>query len=481
MTEPEIDALPPARELADALPLGVALVSSRGELLFVNAELARMTGHEVGALIGKPVETFLPERAREAHVRERQQFMKEPAERSMGVGRHLLARRADGSEFPVEVGLRPVAGERVLATVVDISMRRNLEAGLRSALEAAPFGMLLVDGEGQIALANASLCRTFGYTPAELVGEPLEVLLPQRAQAEHVAMRDRYLREPRPRTMGSGRDLTGRRKDGVEVPVEIGLSHVHTAAGKMALAAVVDISQRKRAELMLREANAQLEEFTYVSSHDLRSPVRGILSLIDFIQEDFGETAPPAVVSNLVRMRERAKRMERLIEDLLSYARAGKRSARVSCIEPMLLFEEITKLQPPSPGMQLELDVRAEAFDGSATPLTTVLRNLYSNALKHHDRSEGTICLRALDAGDYVCFDVTDDGPGIPESVQARMFRLFQTLTASERQGSGLGLAVSKRLVEVHGGRIQLLSKDGQRGTTFRVHWPRYMRSDLDE
>jgi PAS domain S-box-containing protein len=461
------------------------LIADRsGCLLFVNAELARMTGHCAEDLLGHPVETLLPERYRGHHVEHRTDYFDDPVPRLMGSGRELFARRRDGSEFPVEVGLRPMGtaeGPVVVASVIDVTERRRLESNLGAVVESAPYGMLLADPCGKITLANRKLCEMFGYESAELLGQRVEMLLPERNRTLHVSQREVFAEAPVQRSMGSGRDLTGVRKDGREFPVEIGLSAVHTSDGPMALAAVVDITKRKRAELDLREANAQLEEFTYVASHDLKSPIRGIANLLEWIKEDLGETPPEGVAKNIDRMELRVQRMERLIEDLLTYARAGRRTTRVEHINVPQMIKEIADLDPLPAGMTLDLKVGVEQIEGARTPLSTALRNLYTNAIKHHDRADGRIGIEVREEGSYCVFSVVDDGPGIPESARARVFRLFQTLTASERMGSGLGLAVAKRLVENHGGRLELLPGAGERGCVFSIWWPRFARSDLND
>lgn len=355
------------------------------------------------------------------------------------------------------------------------------DPAVRVLLESAPYGVVISDTTGIIIFANEVLLRMFDYSEAELLGQRLEILIPERHRTAHVPLREAYAQSPTRRTMGTGRDLTGRRKNGVEFPVEIGLSSQTSPEGTTMIATVTDITERKRSEMQLREANAQLEEFAYVASHDLKSPIRGIGNLVDFIREDLGNAGTSEVHHHLDRMHDRVKRMEQLIDDLLIYARAGKRSIRFERITPETLIEDLIKLEPIPEGMTLNLDLRAAPFDGALTPLSTVLRNLYTNAIRHHDRTIGNITIRMFEEGAYLVIEVADDGPGIPKSSQGRAFRLFQTLTAGERKGTGLGLAVSKRMVDGHGGQIELISNDGVRGTTFRIHWPRFVRTDLDD
>jgi len=473
-----------AHEIADSVPVGIAIADSQGRLVFANAELERMTGYARGELLGQNVDALVPLQHRHGHARHRDSYAEQPSERRMGFGRELHCCRRDGSEFPVEIGLRPLLtgeGAMTIATMIDVSERQRMTASFRAMFEAAPYGMLLSDGSGRISMANRQLCEMFGYRLDELINQPVELLVPPRHQTAHVSMRRQFHERPIPRAMGRGRDVTGQRKDGREVPVEISLTSVDGTDGLMALAAVVDISQRKRAELKLREANAQLEEFTYVSSHDLKSPIRGISNLLEWVREDLGDTAPESVRHNLDRMALRVERMERLIEDLLSYARSGQRSNKVECIDLPSLINEIIELEPRPSDMHLELDLQIESLETAATPLTTVLRNLYSNAIKHHDKPDGRIRIEAREHGSHCRISVIDNGPGVPAAARERVFRLFQTLTASERMGSGLGLAVAKRLAESHGGRIELNDNEPEPGCRFDLWWPRFDRSDLNE
>lgn len=350
---------------------------------------------------------------------------------------------------------------------------------LALAFNAAPNGFVLVDDAGLIVLANQALAQSLGYTAAQLAGRPLAMLLPERYRGHHVALMTGYRGTGESRMMGQGRDLTALHADGREVPVEIGLSRVHWQRRPMTLAAVSDISQRKRLELALRQANANLEEFTYVASHDLRSPLRGIADLVEWIGEDLGDAAPPAVRRNLERIGQRIGRMDRLMDDLLSYARAGRAASDFHPVDLDRLVRGILELQPPPPGMQVELALAVAPFQATRVPLETALRNLLANAVKHHDRPGGRVRVQARHVDSLCLIEVIDDGPGVPVAAQDRIFKLFQTATAAERGGSGIGLALTKRVVEVHGGRIELDSPwpaGGGRGACFRICWPRFPR-----
>ncbi len=466
-----------------AAPNGFVLVDRQGRVVAANAALERMFGHAEGSLVGRALEDLLPAALRSAHEAWRRGFFERPEPRAMGAGRVLHARHADGHEFPVEIGLNPMdapGGPLVLASVVDVSERLSLEAAFHGLFDAAPVGLLLVDDGGRIALANRLLAEALGHDARALVGQPLEQLLPERHRAAHEGLMTGYRRTGESRRMGQGRDLSARHADGSEVPVEIGLTRVRWQRRMMTLAAVTDISLRKRLELDLRQANADLQEFTDVASHDLRAPLRGIGDLVEWINADLPQ--PPAEVRrNLERIGQRVARLERLIDELLTYARAGRVAGEPVPVDLGALVAGILELQPLPPGFEIALDLAVPPFPAARTPLETVLRNLLSNAVRHHDRPDARLQLRARTEGGHIEISLVDDGPGVPELARGRVFRLFQGQGArgAAGGGAGIGLALSKRLVETHGGRIELYSpvREG-RGTCVRIWWPRFARKE---
>lgn len=471
-------------QIVEAAPTGVVMVDAGGTIQLVNTALELVFGYRRTELIGQPIEILLPERLRHGHMALRQGYFSDPRPRAMGAGRELYARHANGNEFPIEIGLSAVttaAGTQAIATVIDISARKRLEQTFKNIVAAAPYGLVMIDAAGRIALCNARLEKMFGYAGDELLGQKIETLLPERYRAAHIHHRDAFLVAPTSRDMGVGRDLMGLHKSGAEFPVEIGLNPVPGEKGTLVLAAVTDISKRKQVELDLRQANAHLEEFTYVASHDLKSPLRGISDLVEWVSDDLGAAAPSEVKHNLERIGMRVKRMERIIEDLLTYARAGRASTELTQVEPRALIDDILEVAAIPAAFEVAVHVTVQPFMAARTPLETVLRNLIGNAVKHHDKDRGRIEIAAVDADLYCEFTVADDGPGIAFKDRERVFRMFQTATAAERTGSGIGLAISKRMVEAHGGRIVLESENRTRGTRFRFWWPRYSRRVVDD
>lgn len=470
------------RLVINAAPIGILLVDGAGRIVMVNRHLTTLFGYTEAELIGQPIEVLLPTHVRNTHPERVRSFFTQPSARPMGAGRSLYAARHDGSEFPVEIGLNPLSietGPHVLATIIDISERKNAEKLLarnrdlfNAVVEAAPTGIVMIDTNARITLVNCQLEALFGYSRQDLIGQPIEVLLPARLRMAHPGHVASFFTNPSTRAMGAGRDLFASRSDGTEFLVEIGLSPIQTTEGRQILATIVDISKRKADETKLRRANESLEQFVYVASHDLRSPLRGISDLLEWVKEDLESTPNPKVSQNLDRIAIRIDRLERLIADLLAYARAGSVESEVSAFDVMSLVKHVQELQPLRAGFEVALDIPDLDMVAARTPLETVLRNLISNAIKHHDNDTGTITVAARHKDPFVEFAVSDDGPGIPSRAQDRIFKLFQTASSVEPQKSGVGLAIAKRMVEAHGGWIVVESTDGQRGTTFRFFWP---------
>ena len=227
----------------------------------------------------------------------------------------------------------------------------------------------------------------------------------------------------------------------------------------------------ERRELELRETIARLEDFAYVASHELKSPLRGIRNLAERVHKELKNTASPEASRDLDRILVRVERTERIIDELLTHARGRDASADVAWIHPQRLLADLIELEAPG-SFDVSLEILIEPFLAARAPLEIVLRNLISNAVKHHDRDRGRVAIKVSGDGSYCHIEVSDDGPGIPSEFRKRLFEPSETVSGSERGESRIGLALSKRLVESNGGKIELVSSGGRRGSTFHVWWP---------
>lgn len=227
----------------------------------------------------------------------------------------------------------------------------------------------------------------------------------------------------------------------------------------------------------LERSNRDLDEFAYVASHDLKAPLRDIDNLSKWIVQDAGGVVPEKTHKHLSRLQDRVGRMERLLEDLLQYSRAGRVKTAPEEVDLRAAVSSAAALAALPEHFKLEVVGEAAPLRAPRAALELVLRNLMTNAVKHHDRKDGLIRVELADAANLVQLTFRDDGPGIPPQFHERVFRMFQTLRPrDEVEGSGMGLAIVKKTVEAHGGSIRLESVP-PRGTAFHIRWPRRERA----
>ena len=249
--------------LLEAAPDAMICVAADGQIALVNAQAERLFGYQREELAGQPVEVLVPDAVRAVHPRRRSGYLADPVPRPMGAGMELAGRRRDGSTFPAEISLATIdtdEGLLVTAAVRDVTERKRAEGRFLGLLEAAPDAMVCVAADGRIALVNAQVERLFGYRREELVGQPVEILVPDAARALHPGHRAGYLANPQPRPMGADLNLSARRRNGSTFPVEILLSTIDTDLGILVTAAVRDVTDRLEAQAERDRIRARAEQ-----------------------------------------------------------------------------------------------------------------------------------------------------------------------------------------------------------------------------
>ncbi|MDZ7668951.1 MAG: PAS domain S-box protein [Gammaproteobacteria bacterium] len=474
----------------DLAPSAIVVVDQDGRIVLINKESERLFGYPRDELLGEHVERLVPERFRATHPERRAHFLDAPEARPMGRGRELYALRKDGGEVPVEIGLNPVTtrdGTLVVTSVLDLSERRRAEARFRAAVESSPSGVLMVDAGGTIVLANREAERTFGYDDDELLGMSIDRLVPQRFSAEHPGHRQSYLHDPEARPMGTGRELYGVRKDGAEIPVEVGLTPITTGEGTFVLASVVDISLRRGMEDQLREAQ-RLETVGALASgvaHDFNNVLLAILGYSELVLED--ADLNPALRDDMSQIVRAAERGRHVVERMLAIGRQRRSEAAVTDLHGPV-GEALELLQASllkSADVRVHLDTAAPAVLCDSTQLHQIVMNLVSNAahampgaggvldvsvVPFHADAEAVAVHPGLQPGLYARLTIADNGVGIPADMQERVFSPFVTSRASG-EGTGLGLWLVRETVQSLRGIIELKSREGE-GTTFDIFLP---------
>lgn len=352
-------------------------------------------------------------------------------------------------------------------------------------LETAPDAVVIIDGNGVIALVNSQTEQLFGYGRAELLGRPLEMLMPERYRGSHFAQTRAYTADPRARPMGSGLDLFGMRKDGSEFPIDVSISPLPPQKEIFIASTIRDMTSHRRLEEELRQRTRELEEadrqkdnFLSTVAHELRSPLTVLSLAVQFLR--LPQADPRLHEQTLSRLERQTAYMARLIEDLLDLTRVrcGTFTLRREVVDLRSVFVTAAETAQPlieSREHRLELTPFPEPLwvIGDPARLIEVVSNLLNNAATYTPKG-GRIWLSAAKEGQTATVRIRDDGMGIPKEMLSRVFELFARAAPAEDSsaGLGIGLALVRRLVELHGGTVEATSDGPGKGSEFIVRLP---------
>lgn len=480
------------RGLLESAPDAMVIVDEHGLIQLVNVQTEILFEYSRDEMIGQPVELLLPHRYKQSHQAHRKNFFHNPKVRQMGEGRELYGLKKSGIQFPVEISLSPLETEEgilVSAAIRDITERRKAEEKFRGLLESAPDAIVIVDEKGHIQLVNVQTEKMFGYDRVDMIGKPVELLLPDRYAQTHRGHRVNFFQSPKVRAMGEGRELYGKKKSGLEFPVEISLSPLETEEGILVSAAIRDITEKKqmareiseanvnlelkvqRRTAELEEKNKELEQFAYVASHDLQEPLRMVTNFLQLLQAKYNAKLDDKGREYIFFAVDGAARMKLLIQDLLSYSRVNAREMTIEEIDTQRTVNYCLEvLKDKIQQKEVKITVHPLPVVRANKSLTEQLfMNLINNAIKYGTDQGPLIEIgTTATSNDHVLgFYVKDNGIGINEKYFDKIFIIFQRLNEkSKYEGTGMGLAICKKIVEKHGGNIWVESNPGQ-GSTF--------------
>ena len=487
--------------------VGIAHIDLQGRYLRVNNRLCTMLGYSRFELLNKSLNEMINPHDRALDGRPRAQLLAGEIESYTLEARF---QHKNDALIWVNVTISLVCDEQtkapsyLIAVIEDISSRKaaaralivaereqtELLALLESLLAYAPLGFAVFDREHRYVRINQTLAALnrlppeahLGHTPGEIVPSLAAMIDPA---IEHVFTTGQALQQielsrkhhPAPHALRhwliSFYPVIGEKQ-----PIYVGVMVVEVTGQKQAEAELKMLNQmleqrvaERTEELTLR--NAELDQFAYVASHDLKAPLRAIEHLAAWINEDVGDLLPARSKQHLAKLRNRTTRMVRLLDDLLLYARAGRFQYSTHRVDIGAMLADIIRLVTPPQGFNVTVQGPMPVFVTSRVPLEMVLRNLIDNAIKHHHRADGWVYITANQPGNMLEFAVVDDGPGIDPIFHERIFQMFQSLQSHDLvEGSGMGLAVVKKTVEGQGGSLRVASSKDQ-GATFYFTWPK--------
>ena len=441
---------------------GIIVIDGKGLIKAFNPGAERLFGYTAGEVLGQNVNVLMPGPDREQHDRYLANYLETGIPRIIGTGREVQGRRKDGSTFPLHlsVGRMDIDGEPAFTGILhDLSRRVEIEEALRkseervrSIVESAVDGIIVIDERGLIQAFNPSAERLFGYSLNEVLGRNVNMLMPSPDRERHDGYIHQYLTTGEQKIIGIGREVTGRRKDGTTFPVHLSVGEMVNEGRRSFTGILHDLSDRVALENRLAEQKslAKLGEMAAVVAHEVKNPIAGIRGALQVITSRMpAEQRDRGVLIDIIA---RLDALNRIVQDMLMFARP--RALRREPVSLAALLGDTVALIERDPTMshvQIALSGAAD-ISGDREMLQVVFQNILMNAAQAME-NKGRIEVSIGTVNGRCSVAIADQGPGMPEDVRARAFDAFFT---TKHRGTGLGLPIARRVIEAHGGTIQI-------------------------
>lgn len=466
------------RAIVESAVDGIVVIDAKGRIEAFNPAAERLFGYKEREVLGRNVTALMPPPYRDEHDGYLTRYLSTGAARIIGIGREVAGLRRDGTVFPLHlsVGEVSIAGEKKFTGILhDLTERVELEARLRSSeerwrsvVESAVDGIIVIDAHGRIEAFNPAAERLFGYAEADVVGRNVNILMPPPYNEEHDRYLARYLTTGVQKIIGTGREVTGLRRDGSTFPVHLAVGEMIVGGERKFTGILHDLSARVQMEEQLREqaALARLGEMAAVIAHEIKNPLAGIRGAIQVIGSRLpAESRDAAVTKEIVA---RIDGLNELMKDLLLLARPPQpRPVSVDVATLVATTAGLLAEDPAVGNVRVEIQGAMSPIMADAELLKIVFVNLLVNGA-HAMQGQGVIRV-SVGAVDSLCqITFQDSGPGIPPDIRAKIFTPFFT---TKSRGTGLGLPTAKRIIEAHAGTIGIDCPPGG-GTTVTVQLP---------
>ncbi|HET9468677.1 MAG TPA: PAS domain S-box protein [Vicinamibacterales bacterium] len=468
---------PILRSIFESAVDGIIVIDATGLIKAFNPAAERLFGYRAQEVLGQNVKLLMPSPDREQHDRYLANYLKTRIPKIIGTGREVRGRRKDGSTFPLHlsVGEMELDGQPAFTGILhDLSRRveieealRKSEERLRSIVESAVDAIIVIDDRGSIQAFNPSAERLFGYTVSDVIGRNVSMLMPSPDREQHDGYVRHYLTTGEHKIIGIGREVAALKKDGTRFPVHLSVGEM-VSEGKRSFTGILhDLSDRVALEQRLAEQKslAKLGEMAAVVAHEVKNPIAGIRGALQVITARMpADQRDRAILLDIIT---RLDALNRIVQDMLMFARP--RALRQEPIPLGSLLRETASLIERDPGMlNLEISVSGSAdITGDREMLQIVFQNILMNAAQAMEgRGRIVVTIAARDGRCKVA--IADRGPGMPDEVREKAFDAFFT---TKHRGTGLGLPIAKRVVDAHGGAIDI-AVPPEGGTTISVELP---------